>query len=88
MSNYQTPLRDINFTLFELLDYSGHCVSIGQSALDVELANAFLTEAARFSETVLAPLGPMGDIFAQMELLCQIVNTLVALKNRKLGKTI
>ncbi|WP_039913197.1 acyl-CoA dehydrogenase C-terminal domain-containing protein [Cellvibrio mixtus] len=61
MSNYQTPLRDINFTLFELLDYAGHCSLIGQPALDSELANAFLTEAARFSETVLAPLGPLGD---------------------------
>lgn len=61
MSNYQTPLRDINFTLFELLDYPHHCSLIGQVSLDAELANAFLAEAARFSETVLAPLGPLGD---------------------------
>lgn len=61
MSNYQTPLRDINFTLFELLNYTNHCSLIGQSALDIELTNAFLGEAARFSETVLAPLGPLGD---------------------------
>lgn len=61
MSNYQTPLRDINFALFELLDYSHHCSVIGHPALDAELANAFLAEAARFSETVLAPLGPLGD---------------------------
>lgn len=61
MSNYQTPLRDINFALFELLNYSHHCSTIGQPALDAELANAFLAEAARFSETILAPLGPLGD---------------------------
>lgn len=61
MSNYQTPLRDINFALFELLGYAHHCSVIGQTALDTELANAFLVEAARFSETVLAPLGPLGD---------------------------
>lgn len=61
MSNYQTPLRDINFALFELLKYSNHCSLIGQPGLDVELTNAFLAEAARFSESVLAPLGPLGD---------------------------
>lgn len=68
MSNYQTPLRDINFALFELLGYSDHCTRIGQPALDSELANAFLTEAARFSETLLAPLGPVGD-----QVGCQLV---------------
>ena len=61
MSNYQTPLRDINFTLFELFNYQDHCIGIGQSTLDSELANAFLSEAARFAETVLAPLRALGD---------------------------
>lgn len=69
MSNYQTPLRDINFTLFELFSYQDHCARIGQPALDSELANAFLSEAARFSETVLAPLGPLGD-----QAGCQLIN--------------
>ena len=61
MSNYQTPLRDINFTLFELFNYQDHCIGIGQSTLDSELANAFLSEAARFAETVVAPLRALGD---------------------------
>lgn len=61
MNNYQTPLRDINFTLFELFDYSSHCSALGHAALDRELTCAFLGEAARFAEAVLAPLGPVGD---------------------------
>lgn len=61
MNNYQTPLRDIDFTLFELFDYAGHCRAIGHVALDRELTKAFFGEAARFAEQVLAPLGPVGD---------------------------
>lgn len=61
MNNYQTPLRDIAFTLFELFDYAGHCRAIGYPSLDRELTEAFLGEAARFAEEVLAPLGPIGD---------------------------
>lgn len=61
MNNYQTPLRDIDFTLFELFDYVNHCSALGHSALDRELASAFFGEAARFAENVLAPLSPVGD---------------------------
>lgn len=61
MNNYQTPLRDIDFTLFELFEYDKHCRAMGQSSLDRELTGAFLGEAARFAEEVLAPLGPVGD---------------------------
>jgi len=61
MNNYQTPLRDIAFTLFELFDYAGHCRAIGYPSLDRELTDAFLSEAARFAEEVLAPLGSVGD---------------------------
>lgn len=61
MNNYHTPLRDIDFTLFELFDYANHCRAIGYTSLDRELTNAFFVEAARFAEDVLAPLGPVGD---------------------------
>jgi len=61
MSKYQTPLRDIDFTLFELFDYPSHCHALGHPSLDRELISAFLGEAARFAETILAPLGPIGD---------------------------
>jgi alkylation response protein AidB-like acyl-CoA dehydrogenase len=61
MNNYQTPLRDIDFTLFELFDYAEHCRTIGHAALDRELTKAFYGEAARFAEQVLAPLSAVGD---------------------------
>ena len=61
MNNYKTPLRDIDFTLFELFDYANHCREMGYVALDRELTGAFFGEAARFAEEVLAPLGPVGD---------------------------
>jgi alkylation response protein AidB-like acyl-CoA dehydrogenase len=61
MNNYQTSLRDIDFTLFDLFDYTNHCRAIGHAALDRELTGAFFIEAARFAEQVLAPLGPIGD---------------------------
>lgn len=61
MNNYQTPLRDIDFTLFELFNYSHHCRTIGHGSLDHDLVNAFFTEAARFAEEVIAPLNEVGD---------------------------
>ena len=62
MNNYQTSLRDIDFVLYELLDYESHCAQIAQSTLDRELVNAFLAEAARFAEKEIAPLNSIGDL--------------------------
>ena len=61
MNTYKTPLRDIDFTLFELFDYSHHCRAIGQGSLDQGLVNALFDEAARFAEEVIAPLRAVGD---------------------------
>lgn len=61
MNNYRTPLRDIDFTLFELFDYAAHCCALGHVSLDRELATAFFGEAARFAEAVLEPLNSVGD---------------------------
>ncbi len=61
MSNYQTPLRDIDFVLFELLNYPEHCQALGNAQLDRELSLAFLQEAGRFADSQLAPLNSLGD---------------------------
>jgi alkylation response protein AidB-like acyl-CoA dehydrogenase len=61
MNNYQTPLRDQEFALFELLDYDTHCKSLNILTLDKELAKAFLAEAARFADQTVAPLGAVSD---------------------------
>lgn len=63
MSNFQAPMRDIEFTLFELFDYAQHCQSLpGGSDLNRDLIQAILGENARFCQDKLAPLDSVGDI--------------------------
>jgi alkylation response protein AidB-like acyl-CoA dehydrogenase len=62
MSNFQAPLRDIEFVLFELFDYEPHCQSVaGGGDLTKDLTQAILAENARFCQDVLAPLNAIGD---------------------------
>jgi len=61
MTNYQAPLRDIHFALFELFDYEQHCKSVTDTPLERELLSAFLDEAARFAQEQLAPINAVGD---------------------------
>lgn len=61
MNPYQTPLRDIEFALFDVLQYSHHCQDLGATQLDAGLATAFLQEAGRFADEQLAPLNSIGD---------------------------
>lgn len=62
MSNYTVPIRDIEFDLFELLDFESHYASLG---LDEDAApdviRAILEENAKFCENVLVPLNAVGD---------------------------
>lgn len=62
MSNYTVPIRDIEFDLFELLDFENHYASLG---LDEDAApdiiKAILEESAKFCENVLVPLNAVGD---------------------------
>ncbi|MBE8215060.1 MAG: acyl-CoA dehydrogenase [Endozoicomonadaceae bacterium] len=62
MGAYKAPLKDMQFVLNELLDYSTHYNSFarGQEAT-AEIVLAMMEEAARFAETVLAPLNAIGD---------------------------
>ncbi|MEM8498185.1 MAG: acyl-CoA dehydrogenase C-terminal domain-containing protein [Pseudomonadota bacterium] len=62
MAEYQTPLRDINFVLFELLDAESHYEAIPAYAeVNQELMTAVIEEAAKFADNVLAPLYQVGD---------------------------
>lgn len=61
MSDYTAPLRDIRFSLNEVLDYPAHCQSIGADDASDEIVSAVLEEAAKFAENVLAPLNRSGD---------------------------
>ncbi|MEM9257740.1 MAG: acyl-CoA dehydrogenase C-terminal domain-containing protein [Pseudomonadota bacterium] len=61
--DYKTPLRDIRFSLFEVLGYQEHCESLGgEEILDQETATLLLAQYGRFCEDVVAPLNATGDL--------------------------
>ena len=61
MSSYKAPLEDLRFALFDVLDVEPLFARLGFDDANRELVDAVLDEAARFSETVLAPLNGIGD---------------------------
>ena len=62
MSNYKAPLRDIEFSVFELLDYESHYERLGLGEdVSADVVRAILEESAKFCENVLAPLNASGD---------------------------
>ncbi|HEX7348441.1 MAG TPA: acyl-CoA dehydrogenase C-terminal domain-containing protein [Rhodanobacteraceae bacterium] len=61
-THYTAPLDDIRFDLYDLLDVEKLFASLpGCEGLNRELIDAVLDEAAKFSQTVLAPLNAVGD---------------------------
>ena len=62
MSHYQTPLRDMQFVLDELLDVPGKLCRLSPwSGIDSDMIHSVLSEAARFCEKEIAPLKRSGD---------------------------
>src|SRR5690606_17616602 len=61
MSSYSAPLREIRFTLHDLLGVEPTFRSLGFEDAGRETIDAVLEEAARFCEAVLAPLNGVGD---------------------------
>ncbi len=62
MTDFKAPLRDIEFTMFELLDYEQHynALGVGDDA-SPDVVKAIVEEAAKFCESVLAPINQSGD---------------------------
>lgn len=60
-SSYQAPLSDIRFALFDVLGIENLLGHLGFTDANRELIDAVLEEAARFSQSVLAPLNKVGD---------------------------
>ncbi len=62
MTDYKAPIRDIHFSLFELLGYENHYSQLprGEEA-DRDTVEAILSECAKFCENVLAPINQSGD---------------------------
>lgn len=61
MSTYKAPLEDLRFGLYDVLDAETLFARLGHADVNRELVDAVLDEAARFAETVLAPLNRVGD---------------------------
>ncbi|GAB3106359.1 acyl-CoA dehydrogenase [Aestuariicella hydrocarbonica] len=62
MADYKAPLRDIQFTMYELLDYEQHWQALPKfEETGADIANAIMEENAKFCENVLAPINQSGD---------------------------
>ncbi len=62
MSQYKAPLADMRFVLFDLLKLDAQYARIdGGANATRDVVDAILEEAAKFAETVLAPLNAPGD---------------------------
>jgi alkylation response protein AidB-like acyl-CoA dehydrogenase len=61
MNSYKAPLSDIRFALFDVLQGDAAFARLGFDEVNRELIDAVIEEAARFSETVIAPLNRIGD---------------------------
>ena len=61
MSSYKAPLDDLRFALYDVLGAEALFERLGHAEVNRELVDAVLDEAARFAETVLAPLNRVGD---------------------------
>ena len=61
MSTFKAPLDDLRFALYDVLGAEAVFEKLGYADVNRELVDAVLDEAARFTETVLAPLNRVGD---------------------------
>ena len=59
--SYKAPLADQRFALFDLLDAEAVYRRLGFENASRETCDAVLEEAARFTESVIAPLNAVGD---------------------------
>lgn len=61
MYNYKAPLRDYKFVMQELLSCSAHYQNLGYDDASLDLIDAILDEAAKFTEHTIAPINQVGD---------------------------
>jgi alkylation response protein AidB-like acyl-CoA dehydrogenase len=61
MSTYKAPLSDMRFVLYDVLGAEQEFARLGHADASRDVLDAVLDEAARFTETVLAPLNETGD---------------------------
>lgn len=60
-ASYKAPLTDLRFALYDVLGVEPLFQRLGYADATRDILDAVLDEAARFTETVLAPLNSVGD---------------------------
>ncbi|MCR6626733.1 MAG: acyl-CoA dehydrogenase C-terminal domain-containing protein [Pseudoxanthomonas sp.] len=60
-ASYKAPLTDLRFALYNVLGVEPLFQRLGYTDATRDILDAVLDEAARFTETVLAPLNSVGD---------------------------
>jgi alkylation response protein AidB-like acyl-CoA dehydrogenase len=60
-SSYRAPVEDMRFALYDVLGAEALFGKLGFDEATRDVLDAILDEAARFTETVLAPLNEVGD---------------------------
>ena len=60
-ASYKAPLTDLRFALYDVLGVEPLFRRLGYTEATRDILDAVLDEAARFTETVLAPLNSVGD---------------------------
>ncbi len=61
MPEYKAPLRDVKFVLQELLSCESLYQQLGYEEATNDMIEAIMSEAAKFTEQVVAPLNQSGD---------------------------
>ncbi|MGI0495488.1 acyl-CoA dehydrogenase C-terminal domain-containing protein [Alkalinema pantanalense CENA528] len=61
MNSYTAPLRDMKFALYDVIGVEALYARLGAHAAQRDVMDAVLEEAAKFNQTVLAPLNQVGD---------------------------
>ena len=61
MPEYKAPIRDIKFVMQELLDCDSHYQKLGYEDASLDMVDAIISEAAKFTEQVIAPINQSGD---------------------------
>lgn len=61
MPEYKAPIRDIKFVMQELLDCDQHYQDLGYEDASLDMVDAIISEAAKFTEQVIAPINQSGD---------------------------
>jgi alkylation response protein AidB-like acyl-CoA dehydrogenase len=61
MNRYTAPVRDMKFALYDVIGADKLYARLGIANAQRELLDAVMDEAAKFNETVLAPLNAAGD---------------------------